>query len=171
MLLGGGPALQLAAPSPLASVAGLARSGQLQALRPLQHKEPLEAQADGQVEDNGGGPQASGIRAVRDEDVITQVRGQGDNPQDGSQPVALGQRLAIVPEPDPDRASPQPAKDGREYHAADDGGEGQRMGMVLAQELVSLQHADDQQDHEQAQCGGVDRAGRQLPVDQQGQDS
>jgi len=59
------------------------------------------------------------------------VRDQGSNPQDGGQPVALGPGPAAV-EPDPDRAGPQRAEDGREHQAAADGGEGQRVSKILA---------------------------------------
>ena len=64
------------------------------------------------------------------------VRGQGGNPQGGSQPVALGPGLAVL-EPDPDRAGPQRAEDGREHQAAADGGEGQRVSMISAQAKMS----------------------------------
>ena|SRR5271166_2177101 len=138
--------------------------------RPLQDQDPLKAQADGQVQNDGGGPQAFGAGTVYDEKVITQVRGQGGDPQRGGEPVALGPGLVVL-QPDPDRARPQRAEDGREHQAAADGGIGQRVRMILVQELDGLQHPDDRQDRDQAQRGGADRAGGQLPVDQQGQDS
>ena len=102
---------------------------------PLHHQEPLEAQADGQVQNDGGNPQAPYAVTVRDQDVITQVRGQGGDPQGGGQPVALGPGLPVV-QPDPDRSGPQRAEDGREHQAAADRGEGQRVSVILAQEPV-----------------------------------
>jgi hypothetical protein len=41
--------------------------------------------------------------------------------------------------------------------------------MALAQKPVRLHQADDHQDRNEAQRRGIDRAGGQLPVDQQGQ--
>ena len=42
--------------------------------------------------------------------------------------------------------------------------------MAFAQKLVGLNQADDRQDRDEAQRRGIDGAGGQLPVDQQGQD-
>jgi hypothetical protein len=42
--------------------------------------------------------------------------------------------------------------------------------MILAQEPVGLKHANDQQDRNEPQGGGVHGADRQLPVNQEGQD-
>ena len=72
------------------------RPDKLQAVRPPEHHDPLKAEGNGQVEDNGGGPQAPGTRAMHDQNVITQVGDQRGNPQHGGQPVALRPGLAVV---------------------------------------------------------------------------
>jgi Endosomal/lysosomal potassium channel TMEM175 len=124
--------------------------GNLQPGRPPQHEDSLEAQGDGQIENDGGGPQSPGARAGHDQDVVHQVRDQGHNPQRGSQPVALGPGLAVL-EPDPDGPGPQCTENGREHQAARQGGERQRVIMALAQELHGLEHADDHQDRDEPQ--------------------
>ena len=144
------------------------RPGKLQAVRPPEHQNPLKAQSNGQVENNGGGPQASGTRAMHDQYVITQVRDQRGNPQHGGHPVALRPGLAVL-KPDPHRASPQRAEDRRKHQAAPQRGEGQRVIMAFAQKLVRLNQADDHQDRNEAQRRSIDRASGQLPIDQQGQ--
>ena len=114
-------------------------------------------------------PKPPGTRAMHDQDVITQVRDQRGNPQHGGHPVALRPRLAVV-DPDPHRASPQRSRrSAASTRLPPQRGEGQRVIMALAQKLVGLNQADDRQDRDEAQRRGIDRAGGQLPVDQQGQ--
>jgi hypothetical protein len=55
------------------------------------HDDALEAEADGQVENHGGGTEAAMAMTLCHQGVVTQMRGHGGHPQQSGQPVAAGQ--------------------------------------------------------------------------------